>query len=528
MRRRDFLAGATATVAGGASSLAAPALAQTAASRTLRFVPQANLSSPDPVWTTATIATIHGYMVWDTLYGVDTKLVPQPQMCAGSQTSADGLIWTLVLREGLFFHDGEPVRAVDCVASIKRWAERNSFGQILNARLASMLATDDKTIEIRLTKPYPPLLYALAATSCFMMPERLAAVPSTKQITEFIGSGPFRFLPDQWISGARAEYARFDRYLSRQEPPDGYAGGKIVNFDRVEWLVQPDPATAAAALKTNEVDWVEQPQLDLLPFLKASRGIKVQTNDPLGTLDMLVFNQLQPPFDNAKLRRSLLPAVSQTDFMAGIVGSEDELGRTGVGFFPEGSSYANKAGLEALTGPRDLALAKRLIAESGYKGEPVVVMEPTDVATLQAVAQIAADLFKRLGLNVQSQSMDMGTMMARRNKQEPTTQGGWSCIPAQWNGLYVATPVSTPLSANGRDGWVGWPTSEQREKLRVAWLDAPTEQDRKRIADDVQLEAFQSVPFIPVGQYFQPAAFRSDLTGFVRAPFSVFWGVKRA
>jgi peptide/nickel transport system substrate-binding protein len=315
--------------------------------------------------------------------------------------------------------------------------------------------------------------------------------------------------------------------VPRQELPDGYAGGKHVNFDRVEWLVQPDAATASAALQAGEVDWVEQPLLDLLPTLKATRGITVQTNDPLGTMEMLVFNQLQPPFNNVKLRQALLPAIDQSDFITSIVGSQTGLGRTGVGFFPEGSPYASKAGLAALTGPRDLAQAKSLVASSGYQGEPVVVLEPTDVAPLHAVAQIAADLFKQLGLNVQSQSVDLGTLTARRNKPDPVDQGGWSCIPVNWNGLYVATPLSSPLTANGRPGWVGWATSERRESLRAAWLDAPDEAVRKDIAEQVQIEAFQSVPYIPVGQYFQPAAFRSDLSGFVRAPFSVFWGVKR-
>jgi peptide/nickel transport system substrate-binding protein len=309
--------------------------------------------------------------------------------------------------------------------------------------------------------------------------------------------------------------------------PDGYAGGKMVNFDRVEWLVQPDAATASAALQAGEVDWVEQPLLDLLPTLRTTRGLKVQTNDPLGTLEMLVFNQLQAPFNNEKLRQALLPAIDQSDFITSIVGSQTELGRTGVGFYPEGSPYASKAGLGALSGPRDLAKAKSLIAASGYKGEPVVILEPTDVAPLQAVAQIAADLFKRLELNVQSQSMDLGTLTARRNKKDAVDQGGWSCIPVNWNGLYVATPVSSPLTANGGAGWVGWAASPEREALRAAWLDAPDEAERKRIAEQVQVEAFKSVPFIPVGQYFQPAAFRSDLSGFVRAPFSVFWGVKR-
>jgi peptide/nickel transport system substrate-binding protein len=525
MHRRTFTAGATA-LALGVTRLAAPAIAQ-GATRLLRFVPQSNLASPDPVWTTATIATIHGYMVWDSLYGVDTTLTPKPQMLAGHDIAADGLTWTLHLRDGLLFHDGEPVRAADCVASLRRWAERNPFGQLLNARLAGMRGVDDQRIEVRLTKPYPLLPYALGATSCFMMPERIASTPATTQIKEFIGSGPFRFLPDQWVSGVRAEYARFDRYKPRDEAPDGYAGGKVVNFDRVQWLIQPDPATAIAALQTNEVDWVEQPLIDLLPMLQGKPDVRVQTNDPLGTMEMLVFNQLQPPFDNAKLRRALLPAIVQADFIGAIVGAQTALGRTGIGFFPEGSPYASSVGMEALTGPRDLGLAKRLIAESGYKGEPVVLLQPTDAAPLLAVSEIAADLFKKLGLNVRLESMDLGTLTARRNKQDAVEQGGWSCIPVNWNGLYVATPMSSPLSANGKDGWIGWAKSDRREQIRAAWLDADSDAQRKQIATDVQQEAFQSIPFMPVGQYFQPAAFRSDLTGFVRAPFSVFWGVRR-
>ena len=449
-------------------------------------------------------------------------------MVARDEVSDDGLTWTLHLRDGLIFHDGEPVRAVDCVASVKRWAARNAFGQLLNERLAEMGALDDRRIQLRLTRPYPLLPYALGATSCFMMPERIARTAPTTQIKEFIGSGPYRFLPDQWVSGAHAEYARFDRYAPRHEMPDGYAGGKVANFDRVQWLIQPDPATAIAALQTGEVDWVEQPLIDLLPSLALRADLKVQVNDPLGTMEMLVFNQLQPPFDNAKLRRALLPAIAQQDFIGAIVGAQDTLGRTGVGFFPEGSPYASATGLQALTGPRDLALSKRLIAESGYKGEPITLLQPTDAAPLFAISEIAADLFKRLGLNVRPESMDLGTLTARRNKQESVAQGGWSCIPVNWNGLYVATPLSTPLTANGPAGWVGWAESAGRQALRAAWLDAGDEVERKRIAAEVQAEAFETVPFMPLGQYFQPAAFRSDLTGFVRAPFSVFWGVRRA
>ncbi|MBN8939146.1 MAG: ABC transporter substrate-binding protein [Rhizobiales bacterium] len=526
MKRRDLLVGAAA---GGALSLVSrPALVQPAAARTLRFVPQANLAHPDPVWSTATMATINGFMIWDTLYGVDKTLTPRPQMCAGSELSSDELTWTFTLRDGLMFHDNTPVRAADCVMSIKRWAERNPFGQLLWARLDEISALDDRRFQLRLKRPFPPLLYALAGTSaCFMMPERMAATPSNRAITEFIGSGPYRFLPDQWVSGVKAEYARFEGYRPRQEAPDCYAGGKVAHFDRVLWSIQPDPATAAAALRTGEVDWVEQPLLDLVPSLKRARGVKVDNFDPMGTVYMLIFNQLQAPFNNEKLRRALLPAVDQTDFVQAIVGDQKELGRSGVGYFPLGSPSATTVGMEALTGPRDLARARQLVAESGYAGEPVVVMEPSDVAPLSAISQLAADLFKRVGLNVRAETMDLATMIGRRNKQEPVGQGGWSCFPVQWSGLPVATPLSNPLSANGRAGWIGWPTSADREALRGRWLEARSEAERKDISDAVQREAFSSVPFIPACQYYQPAAYRDDLTDFVRSPFSVFWGVRR-
>ena len=219
--------------------------------------------------------------------------------------------------------------------------------------------------------------------------------------------------------------------------------------------------------------------------------------------------------------------MDQSDFVQAIVGEERSLGRIDVGFFPIGSPSASAIGMDALKSPPDFGRAKQLVAESGYAGETVVLLEPSDVPGLSAVAQVAGDLFKRLGLQVRSDTMDLASMVARRNKQDPVDRGGWSCLPVQWSGLPVANPMSFPMGANGRRGWIGWPTSAEREALRLRWLEASSEGDRKIISDEVQREAFQSVPFVPVGQYFQPAAFRDNLTGFVRSPFSVFWGVRR-
>ena len=350
MKRRTLLA------SGVAATLARPSIAQPA--RVLRFVPQANLANPDPVWTTATVAINHGYMVWDTLYGIDNALQPHPQMCAGQTVSTDGLSWEFTLREGLRFHDGEPVRAVDCTTSIKRWGQRDPFGVQLLSQADEIAPVDDRRFRIRLHTPFPSMLYALGAQNCFVMPERIAKTSASQQITEYVGSGPFRFLPKEWVSGASAAYARFDGYVPRAEPAEWFSGGKVVHFDRVEWVVQPDPATAASALQRGEVDWVEQPLIDLVGSLKEMPGVEVASYDALGVLAMVVVNHLHPPFDNPAILRAIMSATDQKEAVEAVVGDQAQLGVTPAGYFVVGAPMSNTAGLEALTGKRDVAGAQ--------------------------------------------------------------------------------------------------------------------------------------------------------------------------
>ncbi|MFI4982397.1 MAG: ABC transporter substrate-binding protein [Nevskiales bacterium] len=505
--------------------MARPAIAQKAS--VLRYVPQANLANPDPIWTTATVAALHGYMVWDLLYGIDEKLIAQPQMVAGHEVSSDGLTWTFTLRDGLLWHDGERVRGIDCTTSIQRWGKRDGFGQRLLSQTAEMKALDDKRFQIRLTKPFPVMTYALGANGCFIMPERIAKTDAFTQISEYVGSGPFRFLKDEWNSGNSAAWAKFDKYVPRQEPPSYWSGGKVVNFDRVEWKIMPDPATAQAALTTGEIDWWENPLFDLIPTLKKVPEVKIEVLDPLGALGIVAFNHTQPPFDNRKLLQALLPAVSQQDYMNAVLGDQIELGRN-AGFFIPGSPYASDVGMDALLGKRDLELARKLVKESGYKGERILLMSPSDQAQLQQMAQVTADLFKKLDMNVQYASMDWGTLVSRRAKKEPADQGGWNSFCTTWGGLSVSNPGSAyPLRGNGAGGWFGWPTDEKMEALRELWFEAPDLAAQKKICEDMQRLAFQDVPYVPVGQWFTPTGYRSNLTGFVKAGIMLFWGVKR-
>lgn len=522
IKRRSVLAGGTAAAAVG---LAKPALA--AAPSVLKYVPQANLANPDPIWTTATVAALHGYMVWDTLFGIDETLVSRPQMLAGSETSTDGLTWKMTLRDGLLWHDGEKVLSRDCIASIQRWGKRDGFGQRLLSQTAEMKVVDDKTFQIRLTKPFPVMAYALGANGCFIMPERIAKTDAFIQIKEYVGSGPFKFLRNEWVSGASAAYAKNDQYVPRQEPPSYWAGGKVVHFDRVEWTIMPDPASASAALQRGEIDWWENPLFDLVPLLKQSPGVKIEVLDPLGALGVLAVNHTQPPFDNPKVLQAVLVAINQHEYLSAVLGDQQQLGRT-AGFFIPGSPMASDVDMDKITGKRDLTLAKKLLADSGYKNEPIVLMSPSDQPQLTAMAQVTDALYKSIGLNSQYTSMDWGTLVSRRASHEPSAKGGWNSFCTTWGGLTMSNPGSNfPLRGNGNGGWFGWPTDDKMEALRDKWFDTSDLAAQKDICKDMQRLAFQDLPFFPTGQWFTPTGYRNNLTGFVKANLVVFWGVKR-
>ncbi len=522
MRRRDLLKAASAAVT---APLAAPALAQGV--KPLRFIPQANLTVLDPIWTTAVITYNHAYMVYDKLYGWDGTQI-RPQMAAGHEISQDELTWTFTLRDGLMFHDGEPVLARDCVASIKRWGSRDSFGQVLMRYVNEIAPLDDRRFAIRLKKRCPQLLFGFGARQSFIMPERISSRPGTEQITDPTGSGPFRFLGDEWVSGVRCAYAKFDGYVPRQEPPAFFAGGKAVHFDRVEWNVQPDPATAAAALQKNEADWLEQPLIDLVPLLNKTPGIYTKVTDPGGWLMFMVINHLNPPFDNQAVRQAVIAALSQQTFVDSAVGDQQQYAIVPTGLFAPSMPMANKAGLDHLTGPRDIAKARQMVAQSGYKGEPVVIMSPTDQPTLKQMSEVARELFQSIGLKVDLQAMDWGSVVARRASQNPLNQGGWGAFITVMSPLTSANPGSMlSLRGNGRKGWFGWPTDERIEALREAWFDAPDLAAQKTVAEQIQTQFFETVPFLPLCRMQQPMAFRSDIKDVVSASFPVFWGVRR-
>ena len=345
MDRRAFLkttAGAGALTA--TCALSTPAISQRVQAHTLRLAPHADLANFDPVWNFAQIARNAGVLVWDTLYGVDARLQPQRQMIEAEEVSPDGLDWTFRLRPALKFHDGEPVRALDAVASLKRWSARDGMGQVIQAIEDELTAVDDRTFRWRLKKPFPRMLLALGKIfTCFVMPARIASTDPFRQINEYVGSGPMRFIKNEWVSGARAVFEKFPGYVPRQEPASWLAGGKRIVTDRIEWIVMPDPATAAAALQNGEVDWWEQALPDLMQVLRRNRNVMTGIQDPLGNIGILRMNHLYPPFNDVRARRAILMAMSQEDYMRAYVGDDDKMWKPYAGSRPARRCTRRKA-----------------------------------------------------------------------------------------------------------------------------------------------------------------------------------------
>ncbi|GJD49017.1 Glutathione-binding protein GsiB [Methylobacterium crusticola] len=533
MDRRSLLkgmAGAGALAASG--GLSAPALAQGAAARTLRFVPQANLANFDPIWGTQYVVRNAAALVWDTLYGVDDTLTPRRQMVESETVSDDGLTWTFRLREGLRFHDGEPVRAQDVVASLARWSARDPMGLMLRALQNELAPVDDRSFRWVLKKPFPKMLLALAknnAPCSFIMPERIARTDPFKQITEYVGSGPMRFARDEWVPGARAVFTKFADYAPRQEPASWLAGGKRMLVDRIEWIVMPDPASASAALQNGEIDWWENPISDLVPLLKKNRNLSVDIADPLGNIGSFRMNTLYPPFDNPKVRRAVLMAMSQEDYMRAIVGDDDALWKPLPGYFTPGTPLYNEEGGEVFTPGGNLAAAKRLLAESGYKGEPVTCIVAQDQPITKAQGDVTADLLKRLGMTVDFVATDWGTTGSRRASKAAPKDGGWNMFHTWHAGADCLNPAPyTAIRANGEKAWFGWPDSPPVEEAIGAWFEATTPDQEKAAMRRLNKAALDYVVYAPTGFFLGYQAWRKAVSGIVKGPLPFFWGVSKS
>jgi peptide/nickel transport system substrate-binding protein len=523
--RRQAVRGAGAAAA---MMLGSPSVHAQNGRQTLRFVAQADLKILDPIWTTAYITRNHGYLVYDTLFGTDEQFRIKPQMVGRTTVSPDGMKYTFTLRDGLRWHDGQPVVSEDCVESLKRWGQKDRFGQLLMAHTGKIAPLDSKTFTLELAERFGPVLDALGKPSNnvpFMMPARIASTPAEEQIKEFVGSGPFKFARGEWQPGEQVVYLRNSDYVPRDDTPSGSTGGKKVYLDQVVWRYIPDPWDAADDLVAGKVDWWEQPPIDFIPKIEQKPDLQTLLIDPLGTQGWLRPNCLHPPFDNKKARQALLHMMDQVTYLAWAIG-QSQYYRECDSVFACGGPYSTSAGAEPVM-KHDLTIARQLVKESGYDGRPVVVLHVTDIPFLNAAAIVTRQRLESIGFKVILKAMDWSTNLVARTRKEPPEKGGWNLLFTWWLAADVINrAVHFGLSGAGPRAWFGWPDVPQLEKLITDWVRAGDETKRKLLASEVQKIALSEVTYVPWGEWFQPTAFRKNVRDVLKFGAPIFWNVK--
>jgi peptide/nickel transport system substrate-binding protein len=494
----------------------------------LRVVPHADLKVLDPHTNTATITLMHGQMIYDTLFAWDEHLQPKPEMVDTYIVSPDKLVYIFTLRPGLKFHDGQKVTSRDVVASIKRWEVRDVLGQTLANYTASMDASGDDTFVIKLTRPFAFVETALGSTGAVIMRATDAATDPYTAVTTTIGSGPFRFVASEWNPGAKVVYEKNPDYLPRSDPPSGVAGGKIVKVDRVEFTILPDPFTKSSALQRNEVDFVDALPHDQIPVLQNAAGVVIAPWQQVESTAIIRPNSLYPPFDNEKARQALALTVNQADYLSAAFGDQ-RWWRECFSFFVCGSPNETEAGADPYR-HQDLARAKALFDEAGYKGEKITLINTHEIVGIGALGDVTAANLKQIGLNVDVVDSDWGTMIAHRANKDPPGQGGWNIFHTTVGGAGMYNPVTNFSidSACGGKSWFGWPCDEETQALRQAYVDASDEEARRVALVALQQHLWQAVPVVPVGQYVQPYAARDSLSGILKSHIIVFWNITKS
>jgi peptide/nickel transport system substrate-binding protein len=506
------------------------AAAPAQADKVLKVIPSAELSQLDPDLAANLIGRTYAQMVFDTLFALDHNMSPKPMMVESETVSPDRLSYRFTLRSGLTFQDGSPVTSRDVIASLQHWMDNSSIGAQLKARLASLTATDLNTFALELKQPFGWLEFMLAGPGAPMAAIMRAADanrPAGVPLTDPIGSGPFRYVANERMVGTRVVFERFAGYKSRPEPPDGLAGARVVKMARVEWVIMPDANTAANALVTGEADFWDTVSGDLIPFLR-DRGIVVRRTTTLQSVGFLRPNFQLPPFNDPRAREALALLVNQADYMAAVAG-ENLKWRSCYSFSVCGSVFGTEAGSELYRKP-DIARAKQLLAEAGYKGDKIVFVSTPQLPALNALAQVAAAALRQAGMNVDLQMGDWSVVFQRINTPDkPLDRGGYNLFASTSTGgtwFNPLTNIALDLSC-GAHNFAGFPCDADGEALRQRVLSAADQAAQVAAFEQFEQYLWKFIPYVPLGQFDVDNAWRAGITGVPEGAFNAYWNIDK-
>ena len=496
----------------------------------LRVVPQGEVKVFDPHQSQVNLTSMHAALVYDTLFSWDADMVPRPQMVESWTVSDDRLLYTFTLRPGLKFSDGSLVTTRDVVATLKRLFLRDSQIQVLAQRVAALETVDDRTFTLRLKEPFRFVEFLLGGSNGIaggIMREKEATTDPFTPIGEIVGSGPFRFVKDEYRPGAKLVYEKNPYYVTRDEKPSGFAGGKVAKVDRIEFIIIPDATVAVSALRSGEVDFIDSVSLDVLPTVEGDPNIVIGEVWPIETQVVLRPNSIQPPFNNVKARLALAYMSDQKEYMTAAYG-DAKYWRECYAFWICGSPNGTEAGSENFRHP-DLEKAKQLLKESGYNGEKVVVIGGADIPAYNNLTMVTVDRLKKIGINVDLQMSDWGSVSARRAKKDPPDQGGWNLFHTSANGAQLSSPLASPSTIMTCDGknFVGWPCDEEEENLRQQYIRETDPEKQKALVEAMHRRLWEAVPYVPLGQLKQPFLWRKNIAGVLKANTLVFWNIEK-
>jgi peptide/nickel transport system substrate-binding protein len=496
----------------------------------LRIKMTGDLQQIDPIWTTSYPVRDMSYLIYDTLFSTDANYEVRPQMVDAWSLSGDGLTYTLTLRAGLSWHDGKPVTATDCIASLERWMQKDTLGGVLRTHLDKFEKVDERTFKLVLKEPWDLTLAALGKISSyvpFMMPERLARTPPDKANTEAIGSGPYMMKMDEWVPGSKIVYVKNPKHVPRAEPPSMMAGGKIAGVDRIERIVIPDDVSAVNALIAGEIDYIEAIPPDLMALVENNPDIVVSARGSLGNSAQIVLNHLQPPLDNQKVRQAVQYAIGQKEIMRAFNGDRTDLYQVCPSLLYCGGVYSSDVNSERAMA-HDPAKARALLKEANYDGRPLVIMHPTDQKWQDDVVTVVVQQLRKAGFTVEDRPIDVATMFSWRTKKEPANAGGWHIFNTGWSGVDLMNPATNVFMTGACDkAWFGWACDKELQVLRAAFFEAKTDAERKDVAVKLQARAHDVVPYVSGGQNLQMAAWRKSVKGVIDSPVPILWNVSK-
>lgn len=328
--------------------------------------------------------------------------------------------------------------------------------------------------------------------------------------------------------GVSIAYEKFDAYVPRNEPASNLAGGKVVNVDRVEWVTMPDVQTSLNALIAGEIDYMERVPVDMLPIIEQEKTVVAEVREPIGSMTMARMNFMHPPFDNKLIRQAALKAISQEPLLAAMVGNPDYYKVCGA-VLGCGMPLGSESGADTLIKGGGIEEAKALLKQAGYDGTPVVLLHPTDVATLSTQPVVVAQQLREAGFTVDLQSMDWQSVLARVVRREPPADGGWNMYITNWIVPESADPLSfMPLDGRGQKAFVGWPDDQQIEDLKAQYMSAASAEDQRAVAERIQTHALDEVLLVPLGQFIFPQGRRDGLKNMIPSAVPVFWNMELA